>query len=82
MPEAVQESKEGRLSMDYGVIAFTSAVSLARRIQDQDKEIPEVYLKEWDSMCVCRTRLSAFNLNKRNYEEMAEEDLPPREPLR
>ena len=39
LPEAVQESKEGRLSMDYGVIAFTSAVSLARKIQDQDNEI-------------------------------------------
>lgn len=42
LPEAVQESKEGRLSMDYGVIAFTSAVSLARRIQDQDKEISDL----------------------------------------
>ena len=42
LPEAVQESKEGRLSMDYGVIAFTSAVSLARRIQDQDNEIRDL----------------------------------------
>ena len=42
LPEAVQESKEGRLSMDYGVIAFTSAVSLARSIQDQDKEISDL----------------------------------------
>lgn len=42
LPEAVQESKEGRLSMDYGVIAFTSAVSLARRIQDQQKEIGDL----------------------------------------
>ena len=42
LPEAVQESKEGRLSMDYGVIAFTSAVSLARKIQDQQKEIGDL----------------------------------------
>ena len=42
LPEAVQESKEGRLSMDYGVIAFTSAVSLARKIQDQQKEIRDL----------------------------------------
>lgn len=42
LPETVHEDKEGRLSMDYGVIAFTSAVSLARRIQDQDKEISDL----------------------------------------
>ena len=42
LPEAVQESKEGRLSMDYGVIAFTSAVSLARKIQEQDNEIRDL----------------------------------------
>lgn len=42
LPEAVHESKEGRLSMDYGVIAFTSAVSLARKIQDQQKEIGDL----------------------------------------
>lgn len=42
LPETVHEDKEGRLSMDYGVIAFTSAVSLARRIQEQDKEIRDI----------------------------------------
>ena len=42
LPETVHEDKEGRLSMDYGVIAFTSAVSLARRIQDQQKEIGDL----------------------------------------
>ena len=42
LPETVHEDKEGRLSMDYGVIAFTSAVSLARRIQDQDNEIRDL----------------------------------------
>ena len=52
LPEAVQESKEGRLSMDYGVIAFTSAVSLARRIQDQDKEIRD--LREKNAQLECR----------------------------
>lgn len=42
LPETVHEDKEGRLSMDYGVIAFTSSVSLARRIQDQQKEIGDL----------------------------------------
>ena len=42
LPETVHEDKEGRLSMDYGVIAFTSAVSLARKIQDQQKEIGDL----------------------------------------
>ena len=39
LPEAVVEGTDGRLSMDYGVIAMVSAVSLARKIQDQQKEI-------------------------------------------
>ena len=42
LPEAVVEGTDGRLSMDYGVIAFTSAVSLARKIQDQQKEISDL----------------------------------------
>ena len=42
LPEAVVEGTDGRLSMDYGVIAFTSAVSLARKIQDQQKEIRDL----------------------------------------
>ena len=39
LPEAVVEGTDGRLSMDYGVIGMVSAVSLARKIQDQDNEI-------------------------------------------
>ena len=39
LPEAVIEDEAGRLSMDYGVIGMVSAVSLARKIQDQQKEI-------------------------------------------
>ena len=42
LPESVVEDADGRLSMDYGVIAFTSAVSLARKIQDQDNEIRDL----------------------------------------
>ena len=42
LPEAVVEGADGRLSMDYGVIAMVSAVSLARKIQDQDNEIRDL----------------------------------------
>ena len=35
LPEAVREDKDGKLSMDYGVISFTSVVSLARKVQVQ-----------------------------------------------
>ena len=42
LPEAVVEGTDGRLSMDYGVIAMVSAVSLARKIQDQDNEIRDL----------------------------------------
>ena len=42
LPEAVIEDEAGRLSMDYGVIGMVSAVSIARKIQDQQKEIEEL----------------------------------------
>jgi hypothetical protein len=44
LPDAVHEAKDGKLSMDYGTIAYTSAVSLARKVVEQQKEID--YLKE------------------------------------
>ena len=42
LPEAVREDKDGKLSMDYGVIAFTSVVSLARKVQVQAREIDQL----------------------------------------
>jgi hypothetical protein len=42
LPEAVREDKDGKLSMDYGVIAFTSVVSLARKVQVQEREIDQL----------------------------------------
>jgi hypothetical protein len=42
LPDAVREDKDGKLSMDYGVIAFTSVVSLARKVQVQEREIEQL----------------------------------------
>jgi hypothetical protein len=39
LPEAVVESEDGRLAMDYGVIGTAAAVSLARKVKAQQKEI-------------------------------------------
>ena len=39
LPEAVHESADGTLSMDYGVIGMVSSVSLARKVVEQQKEI-------------------------------------------
>lgn len=45
LPEAVVESEDGTLAMDYGVIGMASAVSLARKVQDQQREIEELKAK-------------------------------------
>jgi hypothetical protein len=42
LPEAVHEAKDGKLSMDYGVIAYTAAVSLAKKVIAQQQEIDDL----------------------------------------
>jgi hypothetical protein len=42
LPDAVHETKDGKLAMDYGTIAYTSAVSLARKMVEQQKEIDDL----------------------------------------
>jgi hypothetical protein len=42
LPEAVVESEDGRLAMDYGVIGTAAAVSLARKVKAQQQEIDEL----------------------------------------
>jgi hypothetical protein len=42
LPEAVHETKDGKLSMDYGVIAYTAAVSLAKKVVAQQHEIDDL----------------------------------------
>ena len=42
LPDAVHETKDGKLAMDYGTIAYTSAVSLARKVVEQQKEIDDL----------------------------------------
>ena len=39
MPEAVNEAKDGTLSMQYGVIALTSVIALAREVRELKAEI-------------------------------------------
>ena len=39
LPEAVVETEDGKLAMDYGVIGVASAISLARKVQEQQREI-------------------------------------------
>lgn len=45
LPEAVHESADGTLSMDYGKIGMVSAVSLARKVLEQKKEIESLNLR-------------------------------------
>lgn len=45
LPEAVVESEDGTLALDYGVIAAASAISLARKVEEQQKEISELKRK-------------------------------------
>ena len=42
LPDAVHETKDGKLAMDYGTIAYTSAVSLARKVAEQQREIDDL----------------------------------------
>lgn len=39
LPDAVVEDSDGRMLMDYGSIAYVSAVSLAKKVVSQQKEI-------------------------------------------
>ena len=48
LPESVIETEDGTLAMDYGVIGMASAVSLARKVQAQQKEINELKRKNAD----------------------------------
>lgn len=45
MPEAVTEDSNGRLTMDYGVIGMVAAVSVARKVQEQQREIDDLKCK-------------------------------------
>ena len=42
LPEAVHESADGTLSMDYGVIGVISAVTLARKVVEQERRLEEL----------------------------------------
>ena len=48
LPEAVVESEDGTLALDYGVIGAASTISLARKVQAQQKEINELKRKNAD----------------------------------
>ena len=45
MPEAVTEDSNGRLTMDYGVIGMVAAVSVSRKVQEQQREIDDLKRK-------------------------------------
>ena len=45
LPETVHEAKDGKLSMDYSVIAYTSVVSLAKKVVEQQQEIDDLKRK-------------------------------------
>lgn len=45
LPEAVVESEDGTLALDYGVIGAASVISLSRKVQAQQKEINELKRK-------------------------------------
>ena len=42
LPEAVRESADGTLSMDYGAIGVISAVTLARKVVEQERRLEEL----------------------------------------
>ena len=42
LPEAVIEAEDGTLAADYGVIGTVAALSLARKVQEQQKEINDL----------------------------------------
>ena len=45
LPEAVVKTEDGKLAMDYGVIGVASAISLARKVQEQQREIDALKAK-------------------------------------
>ena len=42
LPEAVHESADGTLSMDYGAIGVISAVTIARKVVEQERRLEEL----------------------------------------
>ena len=48
LPESVIESEDGTLAMDYGMIGVASSISLARKVQAQQREIDELKNKNAD----------------------------------
>jgi hypothetical protein len=42
MPEAVHETKDGKLSLDYGLVGMVSAVSLAHKVAEQQQRIDDL----------------------------------------
>lgn len=42
LPEAVHEAEDGTLSMDYGVIGVISAVTLARKVVEQERRLEQL----------------------------------------
>lgn len=42
IPEAVHEAEDGTLSMDYGAIGVISAVTLARKVVEQERRLEEL----------------------------------------
>ena len=42
LPEAVHEAADGTLSMDYGAIGMISAVTLARKVVEQERRLEEL----------------------------------------
>ena len=45
LPEAVVETEDGKLAMDYGVIGVASAISIARKVKEQQREIDDLKRK-------------------------------------
>lgn len=45
MPETINKSNDGTLSMDYGTISLVSAVTLARKLETLEKELSDIKKK-------------------------------------
>lgn len=45
MPETINESNDGTLSMDYGTISLVSVVTLARKLETLEKELSDIKKK-------------------------------------
>ena len=52
LPEAVHETSDGKLSLDYGLVGMVSAVSLANKVAEQQQRIDDLEsrLKKLESM--------------------------------